>query len=261
MSTVEILNQLFENTKDSINPTEIYNEGWMLNCVLEQIKLGKIENQDLRFPQGTKWYAEALLPTFFKAISQEDKYAEKDTHADGLVGHIDIREGRKRGIELQENCTCLYITEAKMFSKLSKGTSNFPDFDQCARNVACLMKLVYDWQEKYKEKSIEDIKKLGFYLLLPKSQRDKKPIFGTLLQRNIIKGKIEKRIGVYFESENIKKDYEDKKKEELNWAKNNLESFMNKTEIKPICWEELLPEGNDIVPFYEKCETYNKKKK
>jgi hypothetical protein len=259
MKTVDLLNNLYENLKDEINPTEIYNEGWMLNCVLEQIRAGKIKHSDLIFPAETKWYAEALLPTFFKAIMQRDKLAEKDTHADGIVGHLEIREATKRGVEIQSNCSCLYVTEAKMFSKLSEGTNNIQNFDQCARNVACLMKLVYDGIES--KKITEIPQKIGFYVFLPEEQkyktnRKKEKIFDKIMNKDSIKTKINDRINVYFENGKLKKNY-DQKEKELSWAKDNLEVFIKKLDIKLIAWEDLLKDS-DIENFYENCKNYNK---
>ncbi|MDR1859812.1 MAG: hypothetical protein LBR06_02670, partial [Bacteroidales bacterium] len=190
-------------------------------------------------------------------IKQGDELAEKDTHADGIVGHLEIRKDTKRGIDIQDGCSCLYITEAKMFSELSKGTTKFPNFDQCARNVACLMKLVYDGKES--EKIIEIPQKIGFYVFLPEEQKRKKEkIFDKIMNKDSIKTKINDRINEYFEDGKLKKNY-DKKEKELSWAKDKLEVFIEKLDIKMITWEDLLKDIDiDIKNFYKNCKKYNK---
>ena len=254
-STAKSLNELYKQLEGSINPTEVYNEGWMLKCVLKQKLLGDIICHD----NETKWHTEALLPTFFKLTPQKKSVAEKDTHADAIIGHISFREDTKRGVKLNENCTCLYVIEAKMYSTLSKGVKNDSKFDQCSRSVACLMKLVYNWLQEDNKRKVEDIKNIGFYLIAPEDQKDKLKIeiekdessFDDITGiKDKIKYKINKRIKTYDPS--IEQVY-------LARTNENLDSFIDRIEIKLITWEELVGEGeSEIKTFYANCIEYNK---
>lgn len=255
MSTVELLNQLFKNLEGSIRPTEIYNEGWMLKCVMEQIVVEKIKHDDLKFPANVKWYSEASLLSFFKAINRGgDRLAEGQTKADSIVGDFKIRQDTKSGVEIEQNCSCLYIIEAKMFSPLSKKVDNADDFNQCARNIACLMKMIYDGIE---EKKISEIPvEVGFYVFLPEEQEN---YFKWIREKENITKPIKDRLNSYFKNEIINEVYKEKKEKELNWAKDNLDAFMEKLDVKLIFWEDLIKGNSEMNTFYENCKNYNGK--
>jgi|SRR5690606_8185322 len=255
MSTVELLNQLVENLEGSIKPTEIYNEGWMLKCVMEQIKGGEIELEKCKIPKDEMWLSETLVPTFFKAINRKDTFAETATRADAIVGQLQIRKGTKWGIEIQQNCSCLYIVEAKMYSKLSKKVTRASDFNQCARNVACLMKMIYEGIKKNKITEIPP--KIGFYVFIPEKQKN---VFKNEMTKENIKQVIKKRLNSYFDDHMIKENYKEKKEEEFNWLKENLNNFIEILDIEMIFWEDLIKATKNsdtksqLIEFYENCQ-------
>ncbi|PIV48947.1 MAG: hypothetical protein COS19_11165 [Flavobacteriaceae bacterium CG02_land_8_20_14_3_00_34_13] len=257
MSTVELLNQLVENLEGSIKPTEIYNEGWMLKCVMEQIKEGEIELEKWKIPKGEMWLSETLVPSFFRAVKRGDKLAETATNADAIVGQIQIRKRTKWGIEIKKNCSCLYIIEAKMYSKLSNGVSKAPEFNQCARSVACLIKMIYDGIEKNEIDEIPD--KIGFYVLLPRNHKYVAD-FEEKINEDSIKKSIKDRFTPYFNNEIIKKDYKEIKEKELNWLKDKLDELIGKIDVKLIFWEELIESTKNsetkeqLNEFYKKCQ-------
>ena len=166
----EIL-QLLKNADQpgsNIPPTLLYNEGWMLRIILQEIKNKKIIHSDLSFQDNNvDWFSEALLPSPFKARTRGDKHSETWTHADGVVGKFNIGgQKNKGGLALKDSCDFFYVTEAKMYSKLSAGTTNSKNYNQAARYVACIAKLI----SENKTIQIDNFKKLGFYVLLPEEQ-------------------------------------------------------------------------------------------
>ncbi len=255
MSTVELLNQLIENLEGSIKPTEIYNEGWMLKGVMEQINEGEIKVDKWKIPKGEMWLSETYVPTFFNAINRKDPLAETATRADGIIGQIQIRKDTKWGIEIKQNCSCLYIVEAKMYSKLSKKVTKASDFNQCARNVACLMKMVYAGIENNKITEVPE--KVGFYVFLPEKQKN---VFEEVMVKENIKQVIEGRLNSYFDDDIINEIYKEKKEKELKWLKENLSNFIDKIDIQMIFWEELIESTKNsetkkqLNEFYKKCQ-------
>lgn len=243
--------EMADTDHNNIRPTFLYNEGWLLKIILQQLKERKLIHPDLLFPDDNiNWFSEPLLPTPFSARYRGDKLSERNTEADGVVGRFKIGKKTKTGLTLNDSCDFFYVTEAKMYSPLSSGTKNAPDYDQAARNIACIAKLIYD-----KKLPVENFKKLGFYVLLPEEQKDKVESFRTYTNINNIKEKISKRI----------QDYPDddlKKRDIIQWFKNNFENYLEKLDVKLITWEELIEKSQDssLNNFYIKCKKYNKKK-
>ena len=89
----EIL-QLFKNAHkpgSNIPSTLLYNEGFMLRIILQEIKDKKIIHSDLSYQDNNvDWFSEALLPSPFLARTRGDKLSESWTHADGVVGKFHI---------------------------------------------------------------------------------------------------------------------------------------------------------------------------
>src|SRR5690348_16478405 len=78
-------------------------------------------------------------------------------------------------------------------SPLSKGTKYAPDFDQAARNVACIAEIL-----ARSARRPEAMTTIGFYLVAPQAQRDS-GIFGELLTKPSIRSKVQRRIASYGE--------------------------------------------------------------
>src|SRR3954452_12700286 len=118
-------------------PTELYNEGWLLRLVLDWFWQHRDEQKSIIFAPGAIWYSEALLPSrFFKAAKKEGY-----THADAVIGEIDIRKPRGDA-RLRAGATQFWVIEAKMGSPLSGGVKHAPTFNQAARNVACMLHML-----------------------------------------------------------------------------------------------------------------------
>lgn len=96
----------------------------------------------LTFDEDSRWYSEALLASRFRPRRRGDTAGEGFTHADGVIGHFRLRPGGRGDIELLAGARQLLVVEAKMASGLSAGTTRAPEFNQAARNVACIAHLV-----------------------------------------------------------------------------------------------------------------------
>lgn len=143
-------------------PTEVFNEGWMLRLILDAIEIHSIVEHPLAFEQGAKWYSEARLGSPFRPRRRGDPLGEGFTNADGVIGHFDFQPTTRAGLSLLPNATQFVVVEAKMFSNLSSGTRNAPTFNQAARNVACMAKIL-----EATGRPISSFTSLGFFVLAP----------------------------------------------------------------------------------------------
>lgn len=144
-------------------PTEVFNEGWMLRLVLDAIETHRIADHPLAFELGAKWYSEARLGSPFRPRRRGDPLGEGFTNADGVVGHFDFQPTTRAGLSLQPDATQFIVVEAKMFSNLSSGTRNAPMFNQAARNVACVAKII-----EATGRPVTSFTSLGFFVLAPR---------------------------------------------------------------------------------------------
>lgn len=169
-----------DNNKLPIARSEVFNETWMLRLTLALIH--DYTNENKKFcplsdgHDGTnkavlmkriqaavtkRWISEGgLEPAFEK---------EGTTWTDAILGDVRLRgefddddkvetEGNKRKIELadiSDDNAGVVIVEAKMGSPLNKSVTNSPDYDQAARNIACLAQLLLNTSkhDKYLENS------------------------------------------------------------------------------------------------------------
>jgi len=138
METVELLNELYKKLSPSkINPTVIFNEGWMTRLlVIESMRIGiVIDDIDFRNLAKKEWSSEALISSPFVGI---DKNPEGYTHADIILGDFKIDYLNRGEITVKDDAQILGIIEAKMGSNLSQDTSNAKDYNQASRNICCL---------------------------------------------------------------------------------------------------------------------------
>ncbi len=190
----EILKSANDNEDAHFPSTDVFNEGWMLRLILDAIQSNEIDN-DLRFLPGSRWYSEARLDPPFQPVAKPDALGEGPTHADGVIGHFDFRDQTKAGLRLKTGADQFVVIEAKMFSNLSRGTKNALEYNQAARNVACMAHTI--------EKSgirVGDLKSVGFFVIAP--HRDRRSSRNTNLEssmradaiRSAVKLRIEKWI-------------------------------------------------------------------
>lgn len=224
-------------------PTYLYNEGWMLRLIMDWFDQAGSTAHGHRLaisPDG-EWGSEVLLPTTFKAQHRGDPRAESATHADGVIGHFNLRNGTKRGLELRAEGTQLVILEAKMFSGFSAGTKNAPAFNQAARSVACVAEVL-----RRAGRSPLKIDILAFHVLAPASQITLGR-FDPFLEKNSIRTQVAKRAADYDGTLDA-------------WLASWFLPTMDKIEIRAISWEELIrdithvdPYGRQLNDFYQHC--------
>ena len=225
-------------------PTELYNEGWMLRLVLDWFDRNREINSPLAFAPGARWYSEALLPSRFLPQKHGDVRAESFTHADGIIGHFNIKPGQRGEAKVCNNAKQFIAIEAKLGSSLSPGTKNAPTFDQAARYVACIANMI-----STAGASIDAFDNLGFYVLAPRSQI-KAGIFGDLITKDSIERKVKARISVY------EGTYD-------TWFEKTFLPMLARLKLGILAWEsvlEALPitvETRQMREFYETCLKFN----
>lgn len=223
-------------------PTELYNEGWLLRLVLDWFDRNRTLSHQLSFLQGARWYSEALLPSRFLPQRRGDERAESFTHADGVVGHFTIASGERGEVRLLPQPRQFMVTEAKLGSTLSSGTKNAPEYDQAARNVACIAH-VLDGVD------LTTIERLGFYVIAPDRQI-KVGVFRNLVTKESIYRKVAERVAKY----QGKWD---------GWFMGTFEPVLNHIDLSILSWESILAtlpnneESKGIREFYALCQQFN----
>jgi hypothetical protein len=169
-----------------IRSTELYSETWLLRLFLSLAFDG---GSCLPFPveAGSRWFSEALLPSRFLPRFRADKLAEGETNADGVVGHFRFDPRTKAGLLLEEGCSQFVVCEAKMFSKLSNGTTKAPTYDQAARSVGCIAHMLSQLG-----RPVESIPSLGFFVFAPKSEINHPGLQGKMQRESIRKALVER---------------------------------------------------------------------
>ncbi len=156
--------------------SEVYNETWLLRLTLALIHdSGLKENA----PNALQLVKKAVMHNWISEGGLEPAFErEGTTWTDAILGDVKIGANNKRGIVLAPISDGVVIVEAKMDSELAPGITNSAKYNQAARNIACLAKLVASKGEDYSEKC-------AFVLVAPKQRIENK--CGTDVQ-TLIKG-------------------------------------------------------------------------
>ena len=256
---IKMFNQIMHmlQTCDTDNgvvpPSEVYNEGWMLRLILDWFSRQPPSDHQLSFEKGSRWYSEILLPSRFLPRFQADPQAESYTHADGVIGHFTIGRTGKGDIDLSPDARQFVVIEAKIFSPLSRGIKNFQTYDQAARATACIAETL-----SIRQRPINEISKLGFYVVAPEKQLKFDPTFQTFMQKDSIRIKVQRRIKAYSDPT----DAEMKNKWFKTWFLPALECM----DLHCMSWEEIIAyikaddryNGDGLSKFYGKCLGLNK---
>jgi hypothetical protein len=227
-------------------PTALFNEGWMLRLVLDWAAHHRAGIAALRFEEGSTWYSEALLASRFRPRQRGDAAGEGFTHADGIIGHFRVRPGGRGDIELLNGARQLTVVEAKMASGLSAGTTHAPDFNQAARNVACIAYLV---SRARIDPSMMAC--LGFVLLAPE-KRIVDGVFAAAMDKRAICEAVARRA----------QDFDAAASE---WCKTSFEPVALHCSVTVVSWESVLSDaatvdsvaGEMLREFYAKCLLHN----
>lgn len=248
---IKTLLEKCDGSESNFSPTVLYNEGWMLRLVLDWLSSNSSKfdiDHDLTFKTTDQWYSEALLPTVFNSVKGK-KLGESWTHADGVIGNFIIGGNRKGDLSLTKDASRFLVIEAKMFSKLSPGVTNAHNYNQAARNVACIAEVIR--LANIKPSAIE---KIGFFLIAPDEQ----------IRNNVFKKQMDYNNIIDIVTQRVK-DYQEQEKGK--WLKEWFMPTMEKIQIKEVAWEKLIElinqfddsYGKKINEFYGNCLKFNRK--
>ena len=253
LNTIMLLLEQLEAKKPNMPPTILYNEGWLLRVVMHWFFQNQVADHPFSFKSGADWFSEGLLSTPFLAARRGDPLAESYTHADGVIGNIAVGGAGKGDICLVEPFEQFVVLEAKLFSKLAGGTMRVAGYNQAARNVACMAKVI-----ELSGASIDSFKSLGFYVIAPQSQLDKEQSFNEFIQKK----SIYKRVLARVESYRTRADYDEK----LVWLETYFMPLLSKLKVEAIYWEMIIEYigrhdqamGEKFAIFYSRCLDFNK---
>lgn len=233
-------------------PTQLFNEGWLLRLTLDWFATTGTQGHPFSMQPGARWYSEALLPSQFLPRFRGDNLAESWTHADAVVGHFRIGEEQGGAAILEAEASQFVVIEAKLMSPLSKGTKYSPDFDQAARNVACVAEVL-----ARSGRRPDAMKTIGFHLVAPQAQRDA-GIFGDLLTKPSISSKVQRRIASY-------QKWPEANGEKTEWLADWFLPTLERSRIEFVSWESIAtfissadpPTGSAYREFYRRCLHFN----
>jgi hypothetical protein len=238
---VELLARCASNAS-VLPPTELYNEGWLLRLVLDWFDRNRTLSHQLSFLPGARWYSEALLPSRFLPQRRGDERAESFTHADGIIGHFSIAPGERGAASVSPQPKQFVVAEAKLASTLSAGTKNALEYDQAARNVACMAHML-DGVD------LATVERLGFYVIAPDRQI-KAGVFGTLVTKESVHRKVAMRVAQY-------------QGQWDTWFGSTFEPVLKRIDLSILSWESILgalpndEESAGIREFYSFCQRFN----
>ncbi len=247
--------QTCDTDQGVLAPTEVYNESWMLRLILDWFSRQPPSEHQLSFEKDARWYSKIQLPSQFLPRFQTDPQAESYMHADGVIGHFSTARSGTGDIDLHPDAGQFVIVQAKIFNRLSKGIKNNKNYDQAARTTACIAQTL-----SLKQKQINDMSRLGFYVVAPEKQLKFEPTFQTFLQKDSIRIKVHNRIKAYSDPA----DAASKNKWFKTWFLPTLEFI----DIHCLTWEEIMAHissndsdnGDALLEFYKKCLALNQPK-
>lgn len=229
--------QSIDSNQPNVNPTEIYNEGWMTRLlVYHSIKQEMKLEHVIDFSSINNWTSEGLISSpFISSQHQREGY----THADMAIGDFEV-DFRVRGeIRVNDNAKIFGIIEAKMGSNLSQRTSNVKDYNQVSRNITCISHNTFD----------KDCTTF-FVVLAPKSTIDKHHIRKQVHLDHILE-QIRKRFNEY-PSDSIERENQALIMQKVNQCKTFIIDYQD--------WIDRFhkSEREFLQDFYEKCLEYNR---
>jgi hypothetical protein len=138
-SIIEIIKSIDSDTPN-INPTQIYNEGWMTRLMVYYSIQDGITINGIDYSKIKNWCSEALLSSPIKPKVKEDKLGEGPTHTDMAIGDFTVNFENSGEIDVLLDAKIFGVIEAKMKSNLSQGTKYAKEYNQASRNLACIAK-------------------------------------------------------------------------------------------------------------------------
>ena len=134
-----------DQEQPNLNPTQIYNEGWMTRLLVKFSIEDKLKFKGIDFSSIRHWCSEALISSPFLPRERKDHLAEGHTHADMAIGDFEVNFKCNSEITLKNNSNLFGIVEAKMGSNLSKGTTHAKNYNQASRSLACIAHITKEY--------------------------------------------------------------------------------------------------------------------
>ncbi len=239
LSIIEIIKSV-ESNNPHINPTIIYNEGWMTRLLVHQSIVEGLILEAIDFSKVANWSSEALISSpFITARNHREGY----THADIAIGDFSVDFTTRGEIKIDANANFFGVIEAKMGSDLSKGTTHVPSYNQASRNLVCIAKNTLN-QAKCKT---------FFYVVAPEARLIHHNIIGQIDLAQVIP-EVETRFDLHSDEPEIIQD------------KNAIISKIRSCDIKAISYEDWigqLKESDEkelLKSFYLKALHWNRVK-
>ena len=127
-----------DQKQSNLNPTQIYNEGWMTRLLVKFSIEDKLKFRGIDFSSISHWCSEALISSPFLPRERKDCLAESHTHADMAIGDFEVNFECNSEIKLKNNPNLFGIVEAKMGSNLSQRITHAENYNQASRSLACI---------------------------------------------------------------------------------------------------------------------------
>lgn len=232
--------QSIENAHPNVNPTVIYNEGWMIRLLVLTSIQEKVKLDIIDFSSILNWTSEALISSPF---INANKYREGYTHADIAIGDFKVDYSNRGEIEILTDTKLFGIIEAKMGSNLSQGTTHAKDYNQASRNLVCIAHNTIDKHDC----------KTFFYVVAPASKLKDHEIEGQI-ELDVVKKQVSHRFEMH------------KSETDIYSLKEQIIEKIENCVIKAISYEEWINQfknssaHNDLQNFYEKAKKWNRVK-
>ena len=139
----EIIDSI-DRGQSNLNPTQIYNEGWMTRLLVKFSIEDKLKFKGIDFSSIRHWCSEALIRSPFLPRERKDTLAESHTHADMAIGDFEVNFEYNSEIKFKNNPDLFGIVEAKMGSNLSQGITHAKNYNQASRSLACIAYVTKD---------------------------------------------------------------------------------------------------------------------
>ena len=240
--------QACEEGHSAFPPTELFNENWLMRLVLDWFATSREEPHPMApIDPDASWYSEALLPSAFLPRYRGDRLAESRTHADGLIGHLNVGRRAATDLALRPDARQFVVVEAKIGGRLASGVKNAPNFDQAARTVACMAEVM-----RRADRSPKEMDELAFVVVAPRAKVEEGN-FDEELSARSIRRKVQHRLEGYAGTLDA-------------WFKTWFEPTLKRIDLRLFAWEDLIEDiamddmvsGQLIDSFYGQCLHHNR---
>ncbi len=193
-----------------MSPRVIYNEDYLLRLIMFWFMQQNhfIVNSDLDrkickafqlADERARSYTYATIETPFKVRKkgEKDPLAEASSQVSGVNGHFTVLYGKKKErVVLLKDAKQFIVLEVTLNKPLKKGTKKFKNYNQIARDVACMIQTLSHLENPF-------LDNLGLFVVAPEKVLEME-IFKTYTYKPNIEELITNRIKAYGDNEDKK---------------------------------------------------------